>query len=97
MACMDLSWSTSVHTQHPNHQLIGGIRSRVDQVTGRDNEICLLGDILSFPELANSHIALMDIDPERLSTSEIVAHKVAEFFGAKPTVEATLDRRRARQ
>src|SRR5512143_4368813 len=55
----------------------------------------LLGDILSFPELANSRIALMDIDPERLRTSEIVAHKVAEFFGAKPTIEATLDRRRA--
>src|SRR5512137_2853209 len=55
----------------------------------------LLGDILSFPELANSHIALMDIDPERLRTSEIVAHKVAEFFGAKPAIEATLERRRA--
>ncbi len=55
----------------------------------------LLGDILSFPELAESHIRLMDIDPERLRTSEIVAHKVAEFFGAKPTIEATLDRRRA--
>ena len=26
---------------------------------------------------------------------EIVAHQVAEFFGAKPTIEATLDRRRA--
>jgi len=55
----------------------------------------LLGDILSFPELANSTISLMDIDPERLRTSEIVAHKVAEFFGAKPKIEATLDRRRA--
>ena len=55
----------------------------------------LLGDILSFPELAESYIVLMDIDPERLRTSEIVAHKVAEFFGAKPTIEATLDRRRA--
>lgn len=55
----------------------------------------LLGDILSFPELANSTISLMDIDPQRLATSEIVAHKVAEFFGAKPTIEATLDRRRA--
>jgi alpha-galactosidase len=55
----------------------------------------LLGDILSFPELAHSTISLMDIDPERLKTSEIVAHKVAEFFGAKPTIEATLDRRRA--
>ena len=55
----------------------------------------LLGDILSFPELANSAISLMDIDPQRLQTSEIVAHRVAEFFGAKPKIEATLDRRRA--
>jgi len=55
----------------------------------------LLGDILSFPELANSTISLMDIDPVRLKTSEIVAHKIAEFFGAKPKIEATLDRRQA--
>ena len=55
----------------------------------------LLGDILSFPELVDSTICLMDIDPERLRTSEIVAHKVAEFFGAHPMIEATLDRRRA--
>jgi len=55
----------------------------------------LLGDILSFPELADSTISLMDIDPVRLQTSEIVAHKIAEFFGAKPKIEATLDRRAA--
>jgi alpha-galactosidase len=55
----------------------------------------LLGDILSFPELADSTISLMDIDPLRLQTSEIVAHKVAEFFDAKPKIEATLDRRQA--
>jgi len=55
----------------------------------------LLGDILSFPELADATISLMDIDPVRLQTSEVVAHKVAEFFEAKPTIEATLDRRRA--
>ena len=55
----------------------------------------LLGDILSFPDLSNSVICLMDIDPERLRTSEIVAHKVADFFGVQPTIEATLDRRRA--
>ncbi|MCS6846830.1 MAG: alpha-glucosidase/alpha-galactosidase [Anaerolineae bacterium] len=53
----------------------------------------LLGDILSFPELADSHISLFDIDPERLRTSEIVAHKVAEKLGAKPKIEATQDRR----
>ena len=55
----------------------------------------LIGDILSFPELANATISLMDIDPERLRTSEIVAHKVAEFLGAKPKIETTLDRRQA--
>jgi alpha-galactosidase len=55
----------------------------------------LLGDILSFPELAGSHISLFDIDPERLRTSEIVANKVAASFGAKPTIEATTDRRKA--
>ena len=55
----------------------------------------LLGDILSFPELANSTISLMDIDPIRLQTTEVVAHKMADFFGAKPKIEATLDRRAA--
>jgi len=37
----------------------------------------LLGDILSNPELAQSEIALMDIDPERLRVAEIVTHRVA--------------------
>jgi alpha-galactosidase len=55
----------------------------------------LLGDILSFPELSDCTISLMDIDPVRLETSEMVAHKVAGFFEARPTIEATLDRRRA--
>lgn len=55
----------------------------------------LMGDILSFPELAHSTISLMDIDPVRLHTSEIVAHKVAQAVGASPTLEVTTDRRRA--
>jgi len=55
----------------------------------------LLGDILSFPELSDSHISLFDIDPERLRTSEIVARKVGQAFGAHPTIEATTDRRKA--
>jgi alpha-galactosidase len=55
----------------------------------------LMGDILSYPELANSTIALHDIDEERLRTSEIVAHKVAETLGVKPTIEASTDRRAA--
>ncbi len=55
----------------------------------------LLGDILSFPELANSHIRLMDIDAHRLSTSEVVARKVAQAVGAHPTITTTTDRRTA--
>ncbi|HEV7216251.1 MAG TPA: alpha-glucosidase/alpha-galactosidase, partial [Chloroflexota bacterium] len=55
----------------------------------------LLGDILSFPELAESQICLFDIDEERLSSSKVVARKVAEAVGAHPMVECTTDRRRA--
>lgn len=55
----------------------------------------LLGDILSFPELANATISLFDIDAERLSTSAIVARKIARAVGAAPTLQATTDRREA--
>ncbi len=55
----------------------------------------LLGDILSKPELAQSTIALHDIDEERLRTSEIVAGKTAAALGAMPTIESTTDRRAA--
>ncbi len=55
----------------------------------------LLGDILSLPELAESTIALHDIDQVRLDTSEIVAGKTAAAVGAMPTIEATTDRRAA--
>lgn len=55
----------------------------------------LMGDILSFPELSHSTITLHDIDPERLRTSEIVAHKVAQTLGVRPKIETTLDRRAA--
>ncbi|MGD9101401.1 MAG: alpha-glucosidase/alpha-galactosidase [Anaerolineae bacterium] len=55
----------------------------------------LLGDILSFPELANSAISLHDIDEERLRTSELVAHRVAASLNVYPTIEATTERRAA--
>jgi alpha-galactosidase len=55
----------------------------------------LLGDILSFPELAQSTISQHDIDPERLRTTEIVAHKIAEQLEIHPTIEASVDRRAA--
>ncbi len=55
----------------------------------------LMGDILSFPELGDVTLALHDIDEERLRTSEIVAHKVAEATGTRPTLQVTADRQRA--
>jgi alpha-galactosidase len=55
----------------------------------------LLGDILSFPELAGADIRLFDIDPTRLEVTKNVAQRVAQTVGAKPTVTATLERERA--
>jgi len=55
----------------------------------------LLGDILSFPELAGSTISLHDVEQDRLRTSEIVARKVAHVLHTHPTIQATLDRRAA--
>jgi alpha-galactosidase len=52
----------------------------------------LLGDILSLPELADSSICLFDIDPARLQTSEIVAHRIAQTLQVNPAVETTTDR-----
>ena len=55
----------------------------------------LLGDLFSFPELAEAEIALMDIDPERLRIAEIMAYKVAEKLGAHPKISAYQDRKAA--
>jgi alpha-galactosidase len=55
----------------------------------------LLGDILSFPELADSAICLFDIDRERLRTSESVARRIAQTLAAPAAIEATTDRETA--
>jgi len=55
----------------------------------------LIGDILSYPALAGSTLSLHDIDEERLETSAVVAHKIAEALDVRPTIEATTDRRTA--
>ncbi len=55
----------------------------------------LVADILGFEELADSTIRLHDIDDERLRTSELVAHRIARQLAARPTIEATTDRREA--
>ena len=55
----------------------------------------LLVDILSFSELGDSQICLYDTNADRLQTSEVVAHRVAEKLGVTPSVETTTDRARA--
>ncbi len=55
----------------------------------------LLGDILSYEELADSEIVLFDIDAERLATSELVARRIADSLHAPAKIVATTDRRAA--
>jgi alpha-galactosidase len=55
----------------------------------------LLQDLFTFPELHDSTIALMDIDPVRLADTEAVAGVLAASAGASPSIEATTDLRQA--
>jgi alpha-galactosidase len=56
----------------------------------------LIGDVLTFPELADgTTIALMDIDEERLRVSELAARKIVDTLGVDTRIEATPDRRAA--
>lgn len=55
----------------------------------------LLADLFGFPELADATIRLHDIDADRLSTAEGIAHEVAQQLGARPTITASADRRTA--
>ncbi len=56
----------------------------------------LIGDLLRFPALANgTMLALMDVDRERLATSEMIARRLADGCGARVEVHAVSDRREA--
>lgn len=55
----------------------------------------LIGDLLSYPELAAARITLFDIDEKRLAVSEIVARRINQALGARAVIEATTDRARA--
>ena len=57
----------------------------------------LMGDIWSYPELADATICLMDIDAKRLKQSEAVAGHIIKTLGNSPTVEVTTNRRDALQ
>jgi alpha-galactosidase len=55
----------------------------------------LLGDMLSFAELTDTHIALHDIDAERLETAGAMARWIDDDLGARATITTHLDRREA--
>jgi alpha-galactosidase len=56
----------------------------------------IVGDLLAIPELADSTtFALMDIDEDRLRTSEIATRRLIDGAGASARVETTLERRAA--
>lgn len=52
----------------------------------------IVGDILLNEMFADCTIALHDIDPARLATSEMVASKIASSLNVSPTILATEDR-----
>ncbi len=59
----------------------------------------ILSDVLSNPELAACEIALYDIDPVRLSTSEVMTRRICRALGMDDRIElvATTDRAMALQ
>lgn len=55
----------------------------------------IIGDVLQRDALKNAHVALMDINPERLAESEIVFEKLVSTLGAGATHSLHLNQREA--
>ena len=55
----------------------------------------IVGDILQRPAISGATIALMDINPERLAESEIVASKLVRSLDVRARVETYTDQRQA--
>ncbi|MDP9364392.1 MAG: alpha-glucosidase/alpha-galactosidase [Chloroflexota bacterium] len=55
----------------------------------------LIGDLLSFPALRGSTLALMDVDPGRLERTTAAARALVAHHGFPTEIEATTSRRRA--
>lgn len=55
----------------------------------------IVGDLLRRPALAGAHLALMDIDPQRLAESAFVADKLIATLSVPATVETTASQRQA--
>jgi alpha-galactosidase len=55
----------------------------------------LIGDLVSFPALQASTLALMDIDPERLARTTDAARELVQHHGLATDVTSTTDQREA--
>ncbi len=55
----------------------------------------IIGDALQHRALSSATVALMDIDPQRLAESELVARKIVASLGVQAKVETHSDQRRA--
>jgi alpha-galactosidase len=55
----------------------------------------LIGDLLGFPELRGSTLALMDVDAGRLERTAAAARELVAHHGFPTAIEATTERRRA--
>jgi alpha-galactosidase len=55
----------------------------------------IAGDVLQRPALSGARLALMDINPQRLEESAIVANKLISTLGVPATVETTTNQRAA--
>jgi alpha-galactosidase len=55
----------------------------------------IIGDVLQRPTLSGATVALMDVNPERLEESALVAGKLVATLGVSAKVETHVDRRAA--
>lgn len=55
----------------------------------------IIGDLLQLPATSGATVALMDINPERLAESEIVASKIIRTLGVKAKVETHANQKKA--
>ncbi len=55
----------------------------------------IVSDVLQREALRDAHIALMDINPQRLEESAVIAGKLVQTLGTKATIETFSDQRKA--
>src|SRR5918999_1429503 len=55
----------------------------------------IVGDVLQRPALAGANVALMDINPERLEESAVIANKLIQTLDVPATVTTYADQRAA--